>query len=52
MLTSMEQSDFESFLKMSQSRPLFVRFLLQFQSYKLKKVSMVCLGFKPGAAGW
>ena len=37
MLTSMEQSDFESFLKMSQSRPLFVRFLLQFQSYKLKK---------------
>ena len=41
--------------KMGLSRPLFlfifVLFSLQFQ-FKLKKASLVCLGFEPGAAGW
>ena len=43
------------FLIMGLSRPLFVYFRLFYMSqfkYNLIKAQMVCLGFKPGAAGW
>ena len=53
--------DHQFFLKMGQSRPLFVYFHsfhiqiqitnIQFEQYKLKKVQMVCLGLKPRAVG-
>ena len=40
---------------MGQSRPLVVYFrlfqMIQFK-YQLIKVKMLCLGLKPGAAGW
>ena len=41
------------FLKMGQSRPLFVyicSFLVTI-SIQIEKTKMVCLGFEPGAAG-
>ena len=40
---------------MCQSRPLFVYLRLFFMTeikYRLINVLMVCLGLKPGAAGW
>ena len=40
---------------MGQSQPLFVYFCLFYMTqikYKLVKVLMVCLGLKPGVAGW
>ena len=42
------------FLKMGQSRPLFVYFhsFLVTISIQIEKAQMVCLGFEPGAAGW
>ena len=46
--------DSDSFLKMGQSRPLFVYFrsFLITISIQIEEAYMVCLGFEPGAAGW
>ena len=43
------------FLKMGQSRPLFVYcrpFLITISIIKIEKAQMVCLGFEPMDAGW
>ena len=31
---------------------IFVLFSLQFEKFKLKKVQLMCMGFKSAAAGW